>query len=489
MAVLGMDVELDEGGAEDVAGVEEFERDAGGNFARRMEMRWDEKLHEGVDIRLFVEGLKKFFAFAFALLVDVFEVALLEEAGVAQHDVAKFGGGLAGEDAAAEALAHELREVAGVVDVRMREDDVVDCFGVDWEVSIFFESFLAVALEEAAIEEDTFTVGFEEVHRARCRLCRAVECEFHDEDIIPYFRWKREAEFLKKLKDAAVAAAKKDEKRGDSEKEGIVDEAGGGGPFGGFEVGAGGVGDGPGDGDHGACEKGREVVDVGGEGGGNEACENAECGGDNADRGGWDEDEVGEDAAGGDAAEDVGGEGCAGEPGREGDDETFGAAKVEVAAETERKENAEHDREGKFGADVEEHEGVEDVDNEEGEAPGDEGVGAAHEDVGGEVDGGHAGGADGARGQADEIGVGPKEGDEEKAGEAHGDGTTGEKDHEELGDNHNVEARDGEDVHGAGADKCVADVFGEGRAFAEEDGAVEVGDVGRGMFEANAHAA
>ncbi len=193
MTVLRMDIELDEGGAEDVAGVEEFERDAGGNFARRMQMRRDEKLHEGVDIRLFVEGFKKFFAFAFALLVDVFEVALLEEAGVAQHDVAKFGCGLAGEDAAAEALAHELRQVARVVDVRMREDDVVDCFGVDWEVSIFFESFLAVALEEAAIEEDTFTIGFEEVHRAGCRLCRAVECEFHDGVYYTIFRGKSHA--------------------------------------------------------------------------------------------------------------------------------------------------------------------------------------------------------------------------------------------------------------------------------------------------------
>ena len=119
MAVLRMDVELDEGRAEDVAGVEEFERDAGGDFARRMEMRWDEELHEGIDVRFFVEGLEEFFAFAFALLVDVFEVALLEEAGIAQHDIAKFGCGLAGEDAAAEALAHELWKVARVVDVGM----------------------------------------------------------------------------------------------------------------------------------------------------------------------------------------------------------------------------------------------------------------------------------------------------------------------------------------------------------------------------------
>ena len=117
VAVLGMNVELDESRAENVAGVEEFECDARGDFARRMQMRRDEKLHKGIDVRLFVKGLEEFFAFAFALLVDVFEVALLEEAGVAQHNVAKFGCGLAGEDAAAEALAHELWKVARVVDV------------------------------------------------------------------------------------------------------------------------------------------------------------------------------------------------------------------------------------------------------------------------------------------------------------------------------------------------------------------------------------
>ena len=195
MAVLGMNVELDESRAENVAGVEEFERDAGGDFARRMEVRRHEKLHKGIDICFFVEGLKEFLAFAFALLVDVFKVALLEEAGVAEHDVAEFGCRLTREDASAEALAHELWEVARVIDVRVRENDVVDCFGVDGQVAILLEGFLAVALEEAAIEEDTFTVGFEEVHRASCRLCRAVECEFHDESIIPYFRRKCKGEF------------------------------------------------------------------------------------------------------------------------------------------------------------------------------------------------------------------------------------------------------------------------------------------------------
>ena len=128
------------------------------------------------------------------------------------------------------------------------------------------------------------------------------------------------------------------------------------------------------------------------------------------------------------------------------------------------------------------------MDDEEGEAPGNEGVGAAHKNVGGEIDGSHTGGTNGTRGHANKVGVGPEKWDEEKAGKANGDGATSEEDHKELGDDHNVETGDGEDVHGAGADEGVADVFGEGRAFAEEDGAVEVRDVGCGMFEANAHA-
>ena len=50
-----------------------------------------------------------------------------------------------------------------------------------------------MTLEEAAIEEDTFTVGFEEVHRASCGLCRAVECEFHDGEYYTIFRGKSHA--------------------------------------------------------------------------------------------------------------------------------------------------------------------------------------------------------------------------------------------------------------------------------------------------------
>ena len=164
MAVLRMDVELDEGRAEDVAGVEELEGDAGRDFAWRMEMRWDEELHEGIDVRFFVKGLKEFLAFAFALLVDIFEVALLEETRIAQHNIAKFSCRLTREDTTAEALAHKLRQITRVVDMRMGEDDVVDRFGINGEVAILLEGFLAMTLEETAIEEDTLAVGFEEVH-------------------------------------------------------------------------------------------------------------------------------------------------------------------------------------------------------------------------------------------------------------------------------------------------------------------------------------
>ena len=175
-----------------------------------------------------------------------------------------------------------------------------------------------------------------------------------------------------------------------------------------------------------------------GKGGGDEAGEEAEGGSDDGNGGGWDEDDVGENAARGDTAEDVCSDGCAREPGRDGDDKTLGAVKIEMCAEAKRKENAKHDGEGKFGADVEEHDGIKDVDDEEGEAPGEDGVGAAHEDVRGKIDGGHASGADGAGSHTDEVGVGPEERDEEEPREADRDGATGEDGEEKLGDDHDV---------------------------------------------------
>ena len=135
-----------------MAGVEELERDSAADLARLVHVRRDEQLHERVHVALVVERLERLLALLAALLVDVFEVALLQEARVAQHDVAEVGRGLPREHAAAEALPDELRQVAAVVDVRVREYNVVDFRGIDGKVPVLLERLLAVALVEPAVK-------------------------------------------------------------------------------------------------------------------------------------------------------------------------------------------------------------------------------------------------------------------------------------------------------------------------------------------------
>ena len=172
--------------AEDVPGVEELERDAAAYLPRLVHVRRHEELHERVHVALLVERLEELLPLLAAALVDVLEVALLQEAGVAQHNVAEVGGRLAREDAPPEALPHELRQVPGVVYVGVREDHVVDLGGIDREVPVLLEGLLAVALVESAVEQYALPVRLDEVHGARGRLRRAVECYSHGICIIPY---------------------------------------------------------------------------------------------------------------------------------------------------------------------------------------------------------------------------------------------------------------------------------------------------------------
>ena len=155
MAVVALDVELHESRAEDVSRIEELEGYAARDLAWFVHVCRHEKLHECVDVGLLVQRLEKLLALAPALLVYVFQVALLQKARVAQHHVAQLGRRLAGEDASAEPLPDKLRQVARVVYMGMGEYDVVDRLRVDRKVPVLLEGFLAVALIESAIKQSS----------------------------------------------------------------------------------------------------------------------------------------------------------------------------------------------------------------------------------------------------------------------------------------------------------------------------------------------
>jgi len=158
------EVDGDEGGAEEVTGVVEGGDDAGEDFDILFIWRGFEALHGGVYVVEAVERLEEVLALARTFLVDVFDVFDLEVCGVAEHDVAQVYGGGCREDVAAEAIAYEGGDVSAVVDMGVAEEYLVDRGGVEGEVAVAFEGFLALALHESAVEEDARIVDFEQVH-------------------------------------------------------------------------------------------------------------------------------------------------------------------------------------------------------------------------------------------------------------------------------------------------------------------------------------
>ena len=137
--------------AEDVPRVEERERDALEYLARLVQVERLEERDQRVDVLLRVERLEQVLALRAALLVHVLEVAHLQEAAVAQHHVDEVDRGRARIDLAAEPAPHELRQVARMVDVGVREDHRVDGRGVHRHVPVPLERLFAVPLVEPAV--------------------------------------------------------------------------------------------------------------------------------------------------------------------------------------------------------------------------------------------------------------------------------------------------------------------------------------------------
>jgi hypothetical protein len=89
-------------------------------------------------------------------------VFLLEACGVAEDDGGEIDGRLGGEDGLGEAFLNEPGEEAGVIEVGVGQEQVVDGVGPDGAGGpIALEA--AAFLKEAAIDHDAEAAGFEEV--------------------------------------------------------------------------------------------------------------------------------------------------------------------------------------------------------------------------------------------------------------------------------------------------------------------------------------
>ena len=98
--------------AEDVARVEERERDALEYLERLVQVERHQKRQERLDVLLRVQRLEEVLALRAALLVHVLEVAHLQETAVAQHHVDEVDRRRTCVHLAAEPAPHELGQVA-----------------------------------------------------------------------------------------------------------------------------------------------------------------------------------------------------------------------------------------------------------------------------------------------------------------------------------------------------------------------------------------
>jgi len=112
-------------------------------------------------------------------LVEELGVLLLDMGGVAQHPVAEIDGGRSGEDGARKAVLDQGGEVAGMVDVSMRENHGIDGGSRERKIAILAVGVFAAALVHPAIEKKAPAAGFDQVHGAGDLAGRTPESKLH----------------------------------------------------------------------------------------------------------------------------------------------------------------------------------------------------------------------------------------------------------------------------------------------------------------------
>ena len=124
-----LDVDRGDRAAEDVACVEEGDADAGGDLRGAPVGHGDHALEHAEHVLDAVErldGSSSCRPVARDRLVDEARVVRLDHGGVFEHDGAEVARRGRRVDRPVEPLLHEERERAGVIDVRVREDDGVE---------------------------------------------------------------------------------------------------------------------------------------------------------------------------------------------------------------------------------------------------------------------------------------------------------------------------------------------------------------------------
>ena len=166
----------DAGRAQQMAGVHEFQRHA---LAQGYLFTVFAGGHELPDPGGVLDGVKRLHtgrAGALALAVLPLGVLLLDMGGVQQHDVQQVRRQAGGDDAALESLLDEHRDAAGVVDMGVGHQHIVDAVCRKGELGV---GGLVPALLQSAVHQNALTVHFQAVTAAGHALIGAEKAELH----------------------------------------------------------------------------------------------------------------------------------------------------------------------------------------------------------------------------------------------------------------------------------------------------------------------
>ena len=160
-----VDVELDHGRAEDVAGVVingiDAVVDGGGGFVLKGRKKRDGRFGVGDGVERF-DGVFAFSLFAFMAFFLVLGVFFLDVGRIEHDDGGDFGSGAGGVDFAVEAFLDQFGQPAAMVEVSVGEQDGVDLARRDGElipVAVLEGAFL----EETAVDEEFEAVDLQEM--------------------------------------------------------------------------------------------------------------------------------------------------------------------------------------------------------------------------------------------------------------------------------------------------------------------------------------
>ncbi len=127
-----------------------------------------------------VERSDRWQSFPTVAFVDELRVPLLNVRAVEQHHLAETLRGLGAMDGSAESLAHQPGEVPAVINVRVGEDNGLECCGIKRKLAVADPGFLPRTVIDAAVEQDRLSGHREHVHGAGDRAGGALKLKVHE---------------------------------------------------------------------------------------------------------------------------------------------------------------------------------------------------------------------------------------------------------------------------------------------------------------------